>query len=52
MQIFGASSDSMREYKNSNIKSDDLLISDKQNGFSTPPDTVNTRMESPDLIKK
>lgn len=52
MQIFGASSDSMREYKNSNIKSDDLLISDERSGFATPPDTVNTGMESPDLIKK
>lgn len=52
VQIFGAPSDSMREYKNSNKKSDDLLISDEQNGFSTPPISVNTRKESPDLIKK
>lgn len=51
MQIFGASSDSMGEYKNSRIKSDDLLISDEQNGFPTPV-SVNTRKESTDLIKK
>ncbi|KAL2546174.1 uncharacterized protein Fot_15407 [Forsythia ovata] len=52
VQIFGASSDSTIEYKRSNTKSNDLLISDEQNGFSTSPVAVNTRKDSPDLLKK
>ncbi|KAL2518544.1 Uncharacterized protein Adt_14791 [Abeliophyllum distichum] len=52
VQIFGASSDSTIEYKKSNMKSNDLLISDEQNGFPTSPVAVNTRKDSPDLLKK
>ncbi|KAF8378620.1 hypothetical protein HHK36_029967 [Tetracentron sinense] len=53
VQIFGSSSPSKSSENEEKLsKGDHLLVSDKQNGFSTSPIVVSSRKNVPDVLKK